>query len=331
MAKEVIRLDSVSKQFGGIEAVRSVSFTVYEGETFGLIGTSGSGKTTTLRMINRLIEPGSGTIRINGEDILEQDPVRLRRHIGYMIQNVGLFPHRTIGENVATVPRLLNWDLRKIREAVRRNLELVGLEPDVFINRHPHELSGGQQQRAGLARALAADPPVILLDEPFAASDPISRRDLIGEFKKLRKRVRKTMVLVTHDIPESFELCNRLALLDHGSLQQTGTREDLLFRPVNDFVHSFFRSQRLTLELSVIPLNELLSYLDSPQDRPTEGLRIFAPHQSAAEVLAELSLSPGYDGFFCIGDERRLLKVATGRDLFEAVLKYRGHQTREPE
>ena len=197
MANEIIRLDSVTKRFGDIVAVQSISLTINEGETFGLIGTSGSGKTTTLRMINRLTEPSSGSITINGENILDQDPVQLRRHIGYMIQSIGLFPHYTIAENVAIVPNLLNWESERVKETVYKNLELVGLEPSQFINRYPHELSGGQQQRTGLARALAADPPVILLDEPFAASDPISRRELISEFKKLRKRVKKTIVLVT--------------------------------------------------------------------------------------------------------------------------------------
>jgi osmoprotectant transport system ATP-binding protein len=322
MAHEIIRLRSVSKRFGDIKAVHPISLEINEGETFGLIGTSGSGKTTTLRMINRLIEPSSGSITINGENILDQDPVRLRRSIGYMIQNVGLFPHYTIEENVAIVPRLLNWKPYRINETVRRNLTLVGLEPERFLKRYPHELSGGQQQRTGLARALAADPPIILLDEPFAASDPISRADIINEFKKLRSRVKKTMVLVTHDIPEAFELCDRMALLDEGFLQQTGTREDLLFRPDNGFVQNFFDSHRLSLEVSITTLADVLPYLVPREAKTSELLQEYQVDQSIGTVLNKISTSSNYG--IRIAENKVL--VTDEHDLLEALLKFRSHQ-----
>ena len=330
MAQEIIRLSKVSKRFDDIEAVHSVSLAVNGGETFGLIGTSGSGKTTTLRMINRLIEPSDGSITINGKNILDQDPVQLRRHIGYMIQNVGLFPHYTIGENVAVVPRLLKWQPNKITEAVRKNLELVGLEPDRFINRYPHELSGGQQQRTGLARALAADPPIILLDEPFAASDPISRRELISEFKKLRTRVKKTIVLVTHDIPEAFELCNRMALLDEGYLQQSGTKEDLLFRPSNDFVRDFFDSHRLSLEVSIITLTDIFPHLVSVNSRNPGVEVVFTANQSIASVLNKISTAFDYRSLFGIRQDNDEITTTNAHYVLEALLKFRSYQKGEP-
>ncbi|HKI44867.1 MAG TPA: ATP-binding cassette domain-containing protein [Balneolales bacterium] len=326
MAYEIIRLRSVSKRFGDIEAVHPISLVINEGETFGLIGTSGSGKTTTLRMINRLIEPSSGSITINGEDILDQDPVRLRRSIGYMIQNVGLFPHYTIGENIAIVPRLLNWKPDRIKETVHRNLTLVGLEPERFMKRYPHELSGGQQQRTGLARALAADPPIILLDEPFAASDPISRADLINEFKKLRSRVKKTMVLVTHDIPEAFELCDRMALLDEGFLQQTGTREDLLFRPDNEFVQNFFDSHRLSLEISITTLAGILPYLVHKEAETSDLKSEYQVDQSIGTVLNKISTSSNYGTGIRIRLADNKILMTDEHDLLEALLKFRSRQ-----
>lgn len=326
MTQEIIRLSSVGKRFGDVEVVHSISLKIPEGETFGLIGTSGSGKTTTLRMINRLIEPSSGSIIINGENILKQDPVHLRRNIGYMIQNIGLFPHYTIGENVAIVPRLLKWNPDRIKETVHRNLTLVGLDPNRFAKRYPHELSGGQQQRTGLARALAADPPIILLDEPFAASDPISRRDLISEFKKLRSQVKKTIVLVTHDIPEAFELCDRMALLDEGFLQQTGTREDLLFRPANDFVQNFFDSHRLSLEVSITSLNDIFPYLKLIKIEDEDTNPVFPGSLSVGSLLNKLPTSGDYGSTFHIRLNDDQLVGTNERYLLEALLKFRSHQ-----
>lgn len=253
----LIELKEVSKYYGDEQAVAGLSFCVEEGETFGLIGTSGCGKTTTLKMINRLEEPTSGTIKIDGEEHTARSPEQLRRRIGYVIQDVGLFPHYSVRENVETVPRLLRWDDERIRSRSNDLLQLVGLNPDTFAGRRPEALSGGQQQRVGLARALAADPSIILMDEPFGALDPITKRQIRKEVSSIFERLNKTIVLVTHDIFEAFEMCDRLCLLDDGVLQQTGTPKELLFQPSNTFVNSFFTSDRFQLELLSISLKDI--------------------------------------------------------------------------
>lgn len=255
----MIRLQNVSKIFGNeTTAVDDISFHVKEGETFGIVGTSGCGKTTTLKMINRLIEPTSGTITIDGNDITSQEPEKLRRNIGYVIQDVGLFPHYTIEQNISTVPKLLEWDQRRIQLRSEELLEMVGLSSEIFAERLPESLSGGQQQRVGLARALAADPPIILMDEPFGALDPITKREIRTEVGKLFKEINKTIVLVTHDIIEAFEMCDRLCLLDEGKMQQIGTPKELLFHPANNFVDSFFASDRFQLELLSITISDIV-------------------------------------------------------------------------
>src|ERR1700730_10270650 len=214
---DVIRLESVTKRYGdGQVAVDGLSLDVAEGELCVLVGPSGCGKTTTMKMINRLVEPTSGRIYLNGEDVTHGNPVELRRRIGYVIQQVGLFPHETIAGNVATVPRLLGWDRRRTEARVKELLDLVGLDPDQFAHRYPSELSGGQRQRAGVARALAANPPVLLMDEPFGAIDPITRDRLQVEFLRLQQEVRKTVVFVTHDIEEAIRVGDRIAILAQG-------------------------------------------------------------------------------------------------------------------
>lgn len=254
----MIQLEEVSKIYNDSTlAVDRVSLHIKKGEIFGLIGTSGCGKTTTLKMINRLTEPTSGSITLDGVSVTEQPPEQLRRRMGYVIQNAGLFPHYTIGENISVVPKLLKWDQQKINERVRELLDMVGLPPDGYENRLPEALSGGQKQRVGLARALAADPPVILMDEPFGALDPITKKNVQQEFKKLLKLVNKTAILVTHDISEAFDLCHRVALMDQGKVQQAGTPKELLMTPQNRFVHSFFESGRMDLELQVLKLSDL--------------------------------------------------------------------------
>lgn len=263
----MIRFQNVSKIYDGTTtAVNNISFGVDRGETFGLIGTSGCGKTTTLKMINRLVEPTSGTITINGKEATSQNPDDLRRNIGYVIQDVGLFPHYTIAENIAVVPRLLGWDDERISTRCHKLMEIAGLDPAIFSDRKPESLSGGQQQRVGLARALAADPPVILMDEPFGALDPITKRRMRTEVRALFHKIRKTIVLVTHDVFEAFDMCDRLCLLDDGSLQQTGTPKELLFRPVNRFVETFFESDRFQLELICTTLADILA----PEEGDTE-------------------------------------------------------------
>ena len=242
----MIRLEAVSKRFpNGQVAVDALDLEVGEGEICMLVGPSGCGKTTTLKMINRLIEPTGGRIVLDGEDVTRADPVQLRRRIGYVIQQVGLFPHQTVGDNVATVPRLVGWDRDRTRRRVDELLELVGLDPPRFRDRYPHQLSGGQRQRVGVARALGVDPPVLLMDEPFGAIDPINRGRLQQEFLRLQGEVRKTVVFVTHDVDEAVRLGDRIAVLREGGvLEQYATPAEVLGRPASDFVADFVGADR---------------------------------------------------------------------------------------
>ncbi len=240
----MIHVKNLSKVFAGnVVAVKSVSFELNEGETLCMIGTSGCGKTTTLKMLNRLLEPTGGEIFILGKNILEQDQIQVRRKIGYVIQGGGLFPHWTVARNIGLIPRMEKWEDEKIAKRTDELLTLVELEPEKFRNRYPAELSGGQQQRVGIARALAADPPVILLDEPFSALDPITRNQMQTEFIRLKKLVKKTMVFVTHDLKEAFNLSDKILVMNKGEMQQYGTPEQLKNSPANDFVKSFLESQ----------------------------------------------------------------------------------------
>jgi osmoprotectant transport system ATP-binding protein len=212
----------------GKALLTDLDLEVLRGETLVLLGRSGSGKTTTMKLINRLIDPTSGEVRVEGKPTLEWDPIKLRRRIGYVIQEIGLFPHLTVEDNIGVVPRLERWEPERIKWRARELLNLVGLDPDKFVSRLPNELSGGQRQRVGVARALAADPPLILLDEPFGALDPITRREIQREFRSLQERLRKTMVFVTHDVREAFFLASHICLLSDGRAVMTGKPEDFL-------------------------------------------------------------------------------------------------------
>ena len=259
----MIRLESVTKRYGGEVAVDNLSLEIADGELCVLVGPSGCGKTTTMKMINRLIEPTSGTIELDGTDVMSLSAVELRRRIGYVIQQVGLFPHLTVADNVATVPRLLKWDKARIKARVGELLELVGLDPAQFGRRYPSELSGGQRQRAGVARALAADPPVLLMDEPFGAIDPITRERLQGEFLRLQQEVRKTIVFVTHDIEESVRMGDRIAILAQGGhLQQYDTPAKILGSPATPFVADFVGADRGLRRLTVTGIE--VADLDKP-------------------------------------------------------------------
>ncbi|NYI76998.1 ABC transporter ATP-binding protein [Nocardioides panzhihuensis] len=238
----MIRLRQVCKRYPGTaaDAVRPLDLEINRGEFVVLVGPSGCGKTTTLRMINRLVEPTSGEIWIDGQDVTHTDPDEMRRHIGYVIQQVGLIPHMTIAQNVGLVPKMLGWDKTRIRERAEELLELVGLEPAKYAKRYPKQLSGGQQQRVGVARALAADPPVMLMDEPFGAIDPVTRDRLQREFLRLQSQIKKTIVFVTHDIDEAVKLGDRIAIFAEGSrLAQFATPLEILTNPADDFVRSF--------------------------------------------------------------------------------------------
>lgn len=259
MSEPMIRLENVSKFFPGSEvpAVAGLSLEIPEGEIVVLVGPSGCGKTTTLKMINRIIEPTSGSIRVAGMDAAGTEPHILRRHIGYVIQQTGLFPHRTIGQNIATVPKLLGWDKARIEDRVAELIGLVGLEVEM-ADRYPAELSGGQQQRVGVARALAADPPVLLMDEPFGAVDPIVRTRLQEELLRLQDRVKKTIVFVTHDIDEAIRLGDRVAILNVGGvLEQYGPPDELLRDPAGEFVAQFLGSDRGIKRLSLIQIADV--------------------------------------------------------------------------
>jgi len=238
----MISVNRVSKSFdgGNTYAVREVALEVREGETLVLLGSSGCGKTTLLKLINRLLEPTDGAIEVDGQDIASQDPISLRRRIGYVFQGIGLFPHMTVEENVAMVPRLLGWSRGKRRRRARKLLDTVGLEPDTYADRFPEELSGGQQQRVGVGRALAADPAYLLMDEPFGALDALTRDTLQQELLDLRRRLNKTIVFVTHDIFEALTLGERIAVLHNGRLEQVGTKEEIVGRPATDFVRELF-------------------------------------------------------------------------------------------
>ncbi len=251
----MITLDAVTKRYGAdYVAVNELSLTMSDGEICVLVGPSGCGKTTTLRMINRLIEPSSGRILIDGTDVLKMDPVHLRRTIGYVIQQGGLFPHRRVGDNVATVPRLLGWDKRRVDARVVELLELVGLDPDSYGRRFPDELSGGERQRVGVARALGGDPPILLMDEPFAAVDPVTRKRLQQELLQLQEKLKKTIVFVTHDIDEATLLGNRIAVLSKGAhLEQYDTPNQVLGRPATSFVADFVGTDRGVRRLAVMP------------------------------------------------------------------------------
>ncbi|HEX3394579.1 MAG TPA: ABC transporter ATP-binding protein [Acidimicrobiales bacterium] len=253
----MIRLESLTKRFGdGAVAVDDLDLDVDEGDVCVLVGPSGCGKTTTLKMINRLIEPTDGRIYIGGEDVTGINPVTLRRRIGYVIQQVGLFPHLSVAANVATVPRLMGWDRGRMRRRVDELLDLVGLEPSVYRDRYPHQLSGGQVQRVGVARALGVDPPVLLMDEPFGAIDPITRDRLQQEFLRLQSEVNKTVVFVTHDIDEAVRLGDRIAILREGGvLEQYASPADVLGRPATPFVADFVGSDRGLKRLSVTAID----------------------------------------------------------------------------
>ncbi len=271
----MIRLENLSKTFPGQDepAVKDLSMDIYEGEIVVLVGPSGCGKTTTMKMINRIIEPSSGHISLEGEDVTNANPDKLRRRIGYVIQQIGLFPHMTIADNIATVPKMLGWDKKRISDRVDELLETVGINQS-YRDRYPKELSGGQRQRIGVARAMAADPPVLLMDEPFGAIDPITRERLQDEFLRLQEEIQKTIVFVTHDIDEAIKMGDRIAILQEQSvIAQYDTPENILTDPASEFVEDFVGSgasiKRLSLSKvrDIEPANWPVAHLsDSPED-----------------------------------------------------------------
>jgi osmoprotectant transport system ATP-binding protein len=335
----VIRLEHVTKRYpNGHVAVDDLSLTVADGELCVLVGPSGCGKTTTMRMVNRLIEPTSGRILLDGEDVLAADRVQLRRRIGYVIQQIGLFPHMTIAQNVGTVPQLLGWRSDRVRARVDELLDLVGLDPTAFRGRYPAQLSGGQRQRVGVARALGADPDVLLMDEPFGAIDPITRERLQDEFLRLQDEVRKTVIFVTHDIEEAVKLGDRIAIMAVGGvLAQHDTPAEILARPASDFVADFVGADRALKRLKVTPidLDELQQPPVLPVDLPLDEARrkMDADQLDFAVVLDGDRRLRGYlarsraDGQGAVGDRLRRLDAwvrgdDTLKDAFSEMLLY---------
>lgn len=256
----MIRLENVTKKFPGmsIPAVKDLNLEVKKGDVCILVGPSGCGKTTTMKMINRIYEPTDGSIYIDGKDALKMDPIKLRLDIGYVIQEIGLFPHMTIEENVATVPMEKKWPKEKIKKRVDEMLTLVGLDPKEYAHRYPSALSGGQRQRVGVARAMASDPPIMLMDEPFGAVDPITRARLQNEFLRIQERVGKTIVFVTHDIDEAIKMGDAIAVMREGQLIQHATPGDLLSAPANEFVENLVGRNRSIKRLHLIRIREIL-------------------------------------------------------------------------
>ncbi|MGW3349798.1 ABC transporter ATP-binding protein [Nonomuraea rubra] len=288
-----IELRSLTKHYPGqpAPAVDNVTLDIPAGELVVFVGPSGCGKTTTMKMINRLVEPTSGEIRIGGRDVLGLDPDELRRHVGYAIQQVGLFPHQTVAQNIGLVPKLLGWPAAKIAERVEELLALVSLEPSLFRDRYPRQLSGGQQQRVGVARALAADPPVMLMDEPFGATDPITREHLQNEFARLQKQLRKTIIFVTHDFEEAIKLGDRIAILrERSHIAQYDTPAAILAAPADDYVASFIGQDATLKRLALLQVADLPVAYPAPDPR----LPQVAPDASLRKAL-DLMLAHGTD------------------------------------
>uniref|UniRef100_A0AAU2JUN5 ABC-type quaternary amine transporter n=1 Tax=Streptomyces sp. NBC_00049 TaxID=2903617 RepID=A0AAU2JUN5_9ACTN len=283
----MIRFEHVTKRYpDGTTAVEDLSFEVAEGELVTLVGPSGCGKTTTMKMVNRLIEPTSGRILLGGEDIAAADPVELRRRIGYVIQQVGLFPHKTVLENTATVPQLIGTPKAAARARAAELLELVGLDPAVYGGRYPEQLSGGQRQRVGVARALAADPPVLLMDEPFGAVDPVVRERLQNEFLTLQKTVRKTILLVTHDLEEAIRLGDRIAVYGAGTIEQFARPAEVLGAPATAYVASFVGADRGLKRLAVTTV-EAADLAAAEGRRPDAAVRLGATLREALAALLQ--------------------------------------------
>jgi osmoprotectant transport system ATP-binding protein len=305
-----LELQHVTKRYPGqaAPAISDLSLEVAAGEVCVLVGPSGSGKTTAMRLINRMIELTSGDILLGGHSVLERRPNELRREIGYVIQQIGLFPHQTIAENIATVPRLLGWDRPRIAARTQELLELVGLDPDEMRDRYPAQLSGGQRQRVGVARALAADPPLMLMDEPFGAIDPINRGRLQDEFLRLQATVRKTVVFVTHDIDEAIKMGDRIAILREGGvLAQYAPPVELLTRPADDFIAQFVGADRGLKRLALTTLKDVK--LIEPNGLAPSGRRV--PLSSTVRDALSMILTAGGEPLTVIDDEDRVAGLVT--------------------
>jgi osmoprotectant transport system ATP-binding protein len=338
----MIRLDAVSKVFPGSNApaVDRVTMEVPEGGICVLLGPSGCGKTTTLKMVNRLVEPSSGTIVIDGRDAMAVDPVTLRRSIGYVIQQIGLFPNKTVEDNICVVPDMLGWPRARSRQRAAELLDMVALDPGVFLKRYPKELSGGQQQRVGVLRAIAADPPILLMDEPFGAIDPINREVIQDEFLKMQARLRKTIMFVSHDIDEAVKMGDRIAIFRDGRLVQYDTPDDILAHPRDSFVADFVGSDRTLKRLRLIRVGDAMM-ADPPTVRAEDKLSLaaarMAEHGHSAIVMVGprgrvrgfVDIKTARDGSGTVGENFEPLPVTVnvGEDLRSAVSTMFRHDT----
>ena len=310
MTDAMIRLEELTKRYPGQTAVESVTMDIPPGEIVVFVGPSGCGKTTTLKMINRLVEPTSGRIFLNGEDVTEINADKLRRRIGYVIQQIGLFPHLTIAANIATVPRMLGWDKKRIADRVDELLDMVGMEPAQHRDRYPKELSGGQRQRVGVARAMAADPQVMLMDEPFGAIDPITRERLQNEFLRLQADIKKTIGFVTHDIDEAIKMGDRIAIFgnDH-RIQQFDTPEMILSNPANEFVEDFLGSGAALKRLHLRRVQEiqLTEWPTASVEEDRQALR--------GDLRNRLAGDPDHSFLLMLDKEQRPVRWVSDRDL----------------
>jgi osmoprotectant transport system ATP-binding protein len=310
----MIRLERVTKRYpGGQVAVRELTIEFATGQLTMLVGPSGCGKTTTLKMINRLIEPTEGRVFHDEQDVTHIDPVALRLRMGYVIQNVGLFPHMSIADNVATVPRLLRWDKKRTERRVTELLELVGLDPKQFAGRYPHQLSGGQRQRVGVARALGADPPVLLMDEPFGAIDRIARERLQNEFLRIQHDVRKTVIFVTHDIDEAIKLGDRIAIMNLGRLEQYDTPAAILERPASDLVVELLGPDRGLKRLAVTRIDP--GILEHPSEVRAEAT--IAADRTLYDAFSEMLIH--HASSVAVVDGDRVLGVLTPNSFVAAI------------
>jgi len=314
----MIHIEHLCRRFGEVTAVADVSLHVAQGQICVLLGPSGCGKTTTLKMINRLVEPTSGTVRINGRDTATLDSVALRRTIGYVIQQVGLFPNMTVAENIGVVPKLLGWDAAKRQRRAAELLDIVALDPGEFLQRYPRELSGGQQQRVGVARALAADPPVMLMDEPFGAIDPINRDAIQDEFLRIQRQVNKTVLFVSHDINEAIKMADCVALFRAGRIEQFGTPDELLAQPASEFVADFMGQDRVLKRLLLMRAADIVRTDTAPAE-PRRALRVRAD-ENLRNVLSAL-LAQGVESAICVDAEDHALGVVRQTDILAKLAR----------
>lgn len=300
----MIEFKNVKKLFKNVEVIKGISIKINKGELVVLIGPSGCGKTTTLKMINKLIEPTSGNILIDGKDISKEDTIELRRNIGYVIQQTGLFPHMTIEQNIELVPYLKKWPANKRKERAMELLNLVGMNPDEYANRYPNELSGGQQQRIGVARALATNPDIILMDEPFSALDPITRNQLQDELFKLQQELKKTIVFVTHDIDEALKLGDRICIMKNGEVLQFDTPEILLRNPSHGFVEEFIGKNRIWNQPEFIKVEDIMI------KNPVKAM----PNRTIPQAI-EIMTSNKVDSLLIVDDDNKLKGLVTSKDI----------------